>query len=175
MVSGWLQRMLKIEHTVLYASGRKKNVNYVGVGKYRNIFHCAIQCSWKFGRERWRDNWWPSTQLLRCFQVPALGQIDCKLVSLMKMNFERAVSFSFRELSSEENENEEMGQQHCGSVWIRFQRRSPASTLDATANDCISECTWAGMTTNQRKTAVFWNSWCLFVFFLTKTPILLTL
>ena len=45
------------------------------------------------------------------------------------------------------------------SNWFRFQRSPPASTTDAKADDCTGNCTWAGMTTKQRKTAMYWNSY----------------
>ena len=62
------------------------------------------------------------------------GCIDCKLVSLIKMDFEKAVSFSLEELGSEEIKKEQ--QQRLRIVQVR--------------------CTRAGMTARERK-AMFWE------------------
>ena len=49
-----------------------------------------------------------------------------------------------------------MGQrQTVEAIEVRFQKRPPASTPNATADDCMGDCTGAGITTKQRKTAVF--------------------
>ena len=58
-----------------------------------------------------------------------------------------------RELRSEENENEKMGQQYTVKKFVQIQEMT--SSPDTTADDCTGDCTLAGMTTKQRKTAMF--------------------
>ena len=57
------------------------------------------------------------------------------------------------ELGSEENENEKMGQQYTVKQLVQIQEMT--SSPDTTADDCTGDCTLAGMTTKQRKTAMF--------------------
>ena len=56
------------------------------------------------------------------------------------------------ELGSEENENEKMGQQYTVQQFVQIQE---TASPDTTADDCTGDCTLAGMTTKQRKTAIF--------------------
>ena len=58
-----------------------------------------------------------------------------------------------RELGSEENENEKMGQEYTVKQFVQIQEMT--SSPDTTADDCTADCTLAGMTTKQRKTAIF--------------------
>ena len=58
-----------------------------------------------------------------------------------------------RELGSEENENEKMGQQYTVKQFVQIQEMT--SSPDTTADDCTGDCTLAGMTTKQIKTAMF--------------------
>ena len=57
------------------------------------------------------------------------------------------------ELGSEENENEKMGQQYTVKQFVQIQEMT--SSPDTTADDCTGDSTLAGMTTKQRKTAMF--------------------
>ena len=57
------------------------------------------------------------------------------------------------ELGSKENENEKMGQQYTVKQLVQIQEMT--SSPDTTADDCTGDCTLAGMTTKQRKTAMF--------------------
>ena len=57
------------------------------------------------------------------------------------------------ELGSEENENEKNGQQYTVKQFVQIQEMT--SSPDITADDCTGDCTLAGMTTKQRKTAMF--------------------
>ena len=56
------------------------------------------------------------------------------------------------ELGSEENENEKMGQQYTVQQFVQIQE---TASPDTTADDCTGDSTLAGMTTKQRKTAMF--------------------
>ena len=69
------------------------------------------------------------------------------------MNFEQAVSSSFRELGQEEMKKEQIlsFSQNSTSDWFRFKRSPPAPTPDAKAADCGRDCTRAGMITKQKK------------------------
>lgn len=57
-----------------------------------------------------------------------------------------------RELGSEENENEKMGQQYTVKQFVQIQEMTSS---DTTADYCTGDCTLARMTTKQRKTAMF--------------------
>ena len=96
------------------------------------------------------------------FSGSRTGLIDCKLVTPVKMDLEQQFYLLKRighrgkwELGSRATAN-------CEGDWFRFQRRPPASTPDTTGDDCTGDCTWAGMTTKQRKTLTFWNSYARF-------------
>ena len=56
------------------------------------------------------------------------------------------------ELGLEENENKKMGQQYTVKQLVQIQEMTSS---DTTADDCTGDCTLAGMTTKQRKTAMF--------------------
>ena len=79
--------------------------------------------------------------------------IDCKLVGKASMG--AAISSTLRELSLEEMKKEQ--RQTPEAIGLDSRKNPPASTPDAKADDCTGDCTWAGMTTKLRKTAMFWN------------------
>ena len=77
----------------------------------------------------------------------------------VKMDFEQDGCSSFIYLKIDGLRGHEKGTTaNSRSNWFRFQRSSPVSTPDAKADDCTGDWIWAGMTTKQRKTAMFWNS-----------------
>lgn len=170
MAFDWLQCMLKTSST---PAEEKNNVSYLSVRElksHRNwskvesiyqkktpnffpVCHPVLLEVWKWKMKGKVMALYP---VFCCFQVHARVKVDCKLVSSVKMDCE----FVFKKIGLRGKREWGNGTTaNCRSDWFRFQKRPPASTPNATADDCMGDCTWAGMATKQRKTAVFWNSW----------------